>query len=131
MEKEAQIQPKEELEEVNLRANPGPLRPVFISNQLSVKDNQQLVGLLKRYVEVFVWTYDEMSGLDPRLVVHSLNVNLRTKPVIQPTRVFHTEIEAQITQEVKKLLAAGFIKPIQHPKWLSNIVSVKKKNGQI
>ena len=72
-----------------------------------------------------------MSGLDPRLVVHSLNVNLGTKPVIQPTRVFHTEIEAQITQEVKKLLAAGFIKPIQHPKWLSNIVSVKKKNGQI
>jgi ribonuclease HI len=32
---------------------------------------------------------------------------------------------------VKKLLAAGFIKPIQHPRWLSNIVLVKKKNGQI
>jgi hypothetical protein len=31
---------------------------------------------------------------------------------------------------VKKLLAAGFIKPIQHPQWLSNIVPVKKKNGQ-
>uniref|UniRef100_A0A2N9IHT8 Integrase catalytic domain-containing protein n=1 Tax=Fagus sylvatica TaxID=28930 RepID=A0A2N9IHT8_FAGSY len=44
---------------------------------------------------------------------------------------FHTEVEAQITQEVKKLLAAGFIKPIQHPRWLSNIVPVKKKNGQI
>jgi hypothetical protein len=29
------------------------------------------------------------------------------------------------------LLAAGFIKPIQHPRWLSNIVLVKKKNGQI
>ena len=29
------------------------------------------------------------------------------------------------------MLAAGFIKPIQHPCWLSNIVLVKKKNGQI
>ena len=29
------------------------------------------------------------------------------------------------------MLAAGFIKPIQHPRWLSNIVPVKKKNGQI
>ena len=29
------------------------------------------------------------------------------------------------------MLAAGFIKPIQHLKWLSNIVLVKKKNGQI
>uniref|UniRef100_A0A2N9FVD9 Integrase catalytic domain-containing protein n=1 Tax=Fagus sylvatica TaxID=28930 RepID=A0A2N9FVD9_FAGSY len=54
-----------------------------------------------------------------------------TKPVVQPARTFHTEVEAQITQEVKKLLAAGFIKPIQHPRWLSNIVPVKKKNGQI
>ena len=32
---------------------------------------------------------------------------------------------------MQKLLAAGFIKPIQHPRWLSNIVPVKKKNGQI
>ena len=53
------------------------------------------------------------------------------RPVVQPARVFHTKVEAQIVQEVKKLLTAGFIKPIQHPKWLSNIVPVKKKNGQI
>ena len=29
------------------------------------------------------------------------------------------------------MLAIGFIKPIQQPRWLSNIVPVKKKNGQI
>ena len=72
-----------------------------------------------------------MPGLDLGLVVHSLNVNPRFKPVVQPARVFLTNVEAQITQEVKKLLAASFIKPIQHPKWLSNIVPMKKKNGQI
>ena len=70
------------------------------------------MALLKKYVDVFAWTYDEMPGLDPRLVVHSLNVNLRVKPVVQPARVFHTDVEAQITQKVKKLLGAGFIKPI-------------------
>ena len=32
---------------------------------------------------------------------------------------------------MKKLLSAGFINPIQHLWWLSNIVPVKKKNGQI
>ena len=72
-----------------------------------------------------------MPSLDPGLVVHSLNVDPGVKPVVQPARVFHTNVEAQITQEVKKLLAAGFVKPIQHPKWLSNIMLVKKKNGQI
>ena len=32
---------------------------------------------------------------------------------------------------MQKLLAEGFIKPIQHPRWLSNIVPVKNKNSQI
>ena len=78
---------------------------------------------------MFAWTYDEMPSLDPGLVVHALNVDPGVKQMVQPARIFHTDIKAQITQEVKKLLAAGFIKPIQHPKWLSNIVPVKKKNG--
>jgi hypothetical protein len=46
-------------------------------------------------------------------------------------KTFHSKVKAQITQEVKKLLAAGFTKPIQHPWWLSNIIPVKKKNSQI
>uniref|UniRef100_A0A2N9EQI3 Uncharacterized protein n=1 Tax=Fagus sylvatica TaxID=28930 RepID=A0A2N9EQI3_FAGSY len=65
--------------------------------------------------DVFAWDYHEMPGIDPGLVAHSLNVEPGTRPVVQPMRTFHTEVEAQITQEVKKLLAAGFIKPIQHP----------------
>ena len=89
------------------------------------------MALLKKYVDVFAWTYDEMLGLDLGMVVHSLNVDPGVRLVVQPARIFHADVEAQITQEVKKLLAAGFIKPIQHPKWLSNIVPVKKKNGQI
>ena len=89
------------------------------------------MALLKKYVDVFAWTYDKMPGLDPGLVVHSLNVYPGVKPVVQPARVIQTDVEAQITQEDKKLLVAGFIKPIQHPKWLSNIIPMKKKNGQI
>ena len=111
-----QIQPKEELEEVNLGVEPGPPKPIFISSQLSTKEREQLVELLKKYVDVFAWTYDEMPGLDLRLVVHSLNVDLGTKLVVLPARVFHIEIEAQITQEVKKLLAVRFIQHIQNPK---------------
>ena len=62
--------------------------------------------LLKRYVGVFAWTYDEMPSLDLGLVVHPLNLNPGNKPVIQSVKIFHTTIEDQITQEVKKLLAA-------------------------
>ena len=85
--------------------------------------------MLKEFNDVFTWDYSEMPGLDPGLVTHTLNVDPKAKPVVQTTRIFHTEIEGQIVKEVQKLLAAGFIKPIQHPCWLSNIIPVKKKNG--
>ena len=129
--KEIKIQPEEELKEIDLGAELGSQKLVFISSQLTIQEKEQLVTLLKEYMDVFEWNYDEMLGLDLGLVVHALNVDPGVKLVIQPARVFHTDVETQITQEVKKLLVAGFIKPIQHPKWLSNVVPVKKKNSQI
>ena len=45
-------------------------------------------------MDVFAWIYDEMPDLDPRLVVYSLNVDSGVKPIVQPARVFYTEVEA-------------------------------------
>jgi hypothetical protein len=125
------ISAKKEFEVINLSFDPNVHRSVSISASLSVEERMHLVELLKEYQDVFAWQYDEMPGIDPKLVAHSLNVEPGTRPVVQPMRTFHPEVEAQITHEVKKLLSASFIKPIQHPRWLSNIVPVKKKNGQI
>ena len=69
------------------------------------------MALFNKYVDVFTCIYDEMPGLDPRLVVHSLNVDPGVKPIVQLVKVFHTDIEAQITQEAKKLLAARLSSP--------------------
>ena len=73
-----------------------------------------MILLLKEFKDVFAWDYSEMPGLDLGLVVYTLNLNPEDKLVAQPVRIFHTEIEGQIVKEVQKLLAVGFIKPIQH-----------------
>ena len=78
------------MKEVNLGAGLGSPKTVFISSQLIAQEKEQLVALLKRYVDVFTWTYNEMLGLDPGLVVHSLNVDQEVKLVVQPARVFQT-----------------------------------------
>ena len=122
---------EEELEEVNLGFGSQGPRPISISASLIEKEKSELILPLKEFKDIFAWDYSEMARLNPRLVVHMLNVDLEAKPVAQPARIFHTEIEGQIVKEVQKLLAAGFIKPIQYLRWLSNIVLVKKKNGQI
>ena len=33
-------------------------------------------------------------------------------------------------EEVEKLLTAGFIREVYYPRWLANIVMVKKSNGK-
>ena len=88
-----------------------------------------MILLLKEYKDVFAWNYSEMPGLDPGLVMHTLNVDLEARPVAQPARIFHTKIEGQIVNEVHKLLAVEFIKPIQHLRWLFNVVPIKTKSG--
>ena len=59
-----------------------------------------MILLLKEFKDVFAWDYSEMLGLDLGLVVHTLNVDPKAKPVAQPARIFHTEIEEQIVKEV-------------------------------
>ena len=130
-EKNEQVVIEEELEEVDLGFGSQEPRPISISANLTEKEKSELVLPLKEFKDVFAWDYSGMPGLDPGLITCTLNVDLQAKLVAHPVRIFHTEKEGQIVKEVQKLLAAGFNKPIQHPCWLSNIVSVKKKNGQI
>ena len=46
--KEAQIQPEEEIKEINLGTKPGSQKPVFISSQLMAQEREQLVALLQK-----------------------------------------------------------------------------------
>ena len=116
----------EELEIVNLGNDHNMQLSISINPLLTPPEKKELVSLLKEYRYVFAWQYKEMLGIDLEMMAHAFNIELRAKLVVQPRRIFYPNVEAQIVQEVKKLLAAGFIKPVEHPQWLSNIVPMKK-----
>ena len=97
-----------ELETINLDDDPNVQRPTSVNAALPPLEKAQLISLLKEYIDVFAWEYHEMPGLDPNLVAHALNVELRAKPVVQHMRTFHPDVKAQIIQEIQKLLTAGF-----------------------
>ena len=106
-EKDVLVMVEEKLEEINLGFDPQELRPISISSRLSEKDSRlsekeisELILLLKEFKDVFTWDYSEMLGLDPGLVVHTLNVDPEAKPMAQLARKFHIEIEGQIVKEV-------------------------------
>ena len=69
-----------------------------------------------------------MLGVPRELVEHKLHVDPKVRPVKQPPRPFNEERHRAIGKEVNRQLAAGFIRPIKHAKWLANSVPGLKKN---
>ena len=120
----------DDLEEINIGTAEDP-RPIFIGACLSKEKKEEYQKFLSANKDVFAWTYEEMPGLDPEVALHRLAVQDDVPPVKQTQRRFRPELLPKIEAEVDKLIAAGFIREVKYPKWLSNIVPVKKKNGQI
>ncbi|KAK1652091.1 hypothetical protein QYE76_069896 [Lolium multiflorum] len=68
------------------------------------------------------------SSVPRELAEHKLHVDPTARPVRQAMRPVGEERRRAIAEEVNRLLAAGFIIEIKHPKWLANPVLVLKKN---
>ncbi|KAL0413584.1 UNVERIFIED_CONTAM: hypothetical protein Sradi_1560100 [Sesamum radiatum] len=120
----------DELKEVNLGNTEDP-RPIYTSASLTQEEEEAYIELLHEFKDVFAWSYKEMPGLDPKVAVHHLLVKKGARPVKQGQRRFRLELIPLIEAEVNKLIEVGFIREVKYPIWISNIVPVRKKNGQI
>jgi hypothetical protein len=55
----------------------------------------------------------------------------QTLPFQQKLRKMHPKLEPTIQKELNKLLSDKIIFPVRHTQWVSNLVPVQKKNGEI
>ena len=69
-----------------------------------------------------------MPGVPRELNEHALHVKPEAKPVHQPLRWFAEDRRKAISDQIAKLLAAGFITEVYHPDWLTKPVLVLKKD---
>nr|CAN80114.1 hypothetical protein VITISV_004221 [Vitis vinifera] len=71
-----------------------------------------------------------MKGIHPSIVSHRLNILPTARPVRQRVRRFHPDRQKVIKDEIDKLLEAGFVREVEYPNWLANVVVVPKKEGK-
>ena len=117
------------LEEVEL-AKGQVTKTMKIRTTLSPKMRTRLIQFLKENLDVFTWSHEDMPGIAPEVIQHKLNVNPERKPVQQRRRVFAPEQDQAVTDEIAKLLMAGFIREVHYPEWLANVALVKKAHGK-
>lgn len=87
-------------------------------------------AFLQKNVDVFAQSHKDVPSIDSHVIAHQLNIDLKHRPVKQKWRAFNSERYEAIKVEVDKLLKAGFVRSMDYPTWLSNVVLVKKDNGQ-
>jgi hypothetical protein len=68
----------------------------------------------------------QMLEIPREVIEHHLRINFDARPVQQ--NLYKQSIERQdfIREEIKKLLDAGFIRKVHHPRWLANVSSPRQ-----
>ena len=80
---ESTIQPyKDPLETINLGSEEDP-KEVKIGALLHPDVKSRLIELLKEYVDIFSWSYQDMSGLDTDIMEHYLPLEPECPPIKQ------------------------------------------------
>ena len=65
---------------------PDQPREIRIGSSLSPDERSELINLLKSYLDVFAWSYEDIPGLDPTIVQHHLPILPHARPVKQKLR---------------------------------------------
>jgi hypothetical protein len=116
---------------IDISVKPGIVENVHIGASCSPAEIVTYTSLFKEFRDIFAWSYEEMLGIDPTIVVHEIKTYPGAKPVRQRLRPIHPCKAAAIKLEVEKLLKAGFIYPVALIEWVFNPVPIDKKGGSI
>lgn len=90
-----------------------------------------MIELLRKFRHVFAWSYDELKVYREDLFQHIIPLKEDAKPFRQKQRPINPTLAPKMQEELMKLRDAGIIKPIRHSSWVSNLVPVRNKNGDI
>ncbi|KAM1625002.1 hypothetical protein ACFX2K_023133 [Malus domestica] len=99
---------------------------VKIGTTLSPPIRLALISFLQENTEVFAWSYEDMPGICPDIIYHRLSIDPKTKLVRQKQRSYDAERYEVMKAEVEKLKSIGFVREVNYPTWVANVVLVKK-----
>jgi hypothetical protein len=93
---------------INISITHGVVQNVFVGADCSPEEIQIYTDLFKEFRDVFAWYYEEMSGIDPKIVEHEITTYLDAKPVRQKLCPVNPKKATAIKVEFEKLLKVRF-----------------------
>jgi len=125
------LQPTEKgVEEVNIGTTAN-LKMVKLSKELAPKINDKYINLMASFADVFAWHYYDLKTYDTNIIQNTIPIKPNQKPFRQKLRRINPKLLPFIKKEVNRLYKPGIIVPIKFLDWISNLVPVHKKTGEI
>lgn len=114
-------QPMEKLEVIQLSKN-KPEKHTYVDSQLLEEAKGEIDECLKVNMDIFTWTLTNMFGINLDVIYNHLNVDPQFKLVWKKKgSIAHDRLLA-LEEEIDKLLDVSFIRKVQYPNWLANVI---------
>lgn len=97
----------------------------------SLKVKENMIALLRKYKNVFAWSYDDLKAYREDLFQHEIPLKPDVEPFRQRQQPVNPTLAPKMQEELMKLSDGGIIKPIRNSTWVSNLVPVRKRSGGI
>ena len=98
-EKRVVAEPTEALADISLDES-NLERCIKVEVDLEGKIKEDLVQFLKKNIDVFAWSHEDIPGIDPSVITHRLNVCPSFKAVRQKKMVFAPERDNVVKDKV-------------------------------
>jgi hypothetical protein len=99
---------KEDVEGCNIRSEENP-KMVKLSKTLSPEVKKDYVKLMKYFLDIFAWRYDDLKVYDMKMIQHVIPLKEDHKPFNQKLRQINPLLLLLIEKEVKTIFNAKII----------------------
>lgn len=82
-------------------------------------------------MDPFTWDYTNLKEYDKSIIQHIVPIKPNQKPFCQNPRRINPKLLPSIEKEVTQLYKVGIIVLIRFSDWISNLVPVRKKTGEM
>ena len=125
--KDTKVKPADNaIEDRNIGTEENP-KIVKLSKKLPEKEKEEYVKLMKKYTDVFAWSYEDLKEYDMSIIQHTIPIKPGEKPFKQKLRRINPKLLPIIEKEIKKLFDDKIIVTLRFSKWVANLVHVRKK----
>ena len=104
---------------------------IKLSKTLPAHIKLKYIELFKEFSDVFSWSYEDLKSYDTKIIQHKIPLKENQKPFKQKLRRINLVQLPLVQKEIMKMYDVGIIVPVRYSEWVSNLVSVRKKNGEI